>query len=176
MPRSWVSPADHLADGWSWGLNAWWIFGLGAAFRHERALRDQLAVATTAEAEVRAANQRLGLAREVHDVVSHSLSVVVVQAELAQMLLESDAARARDALESVQSTGRQALTETRRILEVLRDPGLADEVAPAPNWSDLPDLVGRMRHSGLPVVMEQLPPPPLSAEVSAATYPSSRRH
>lgn len=171
LAEVWVSPADYLADAWTWGFNAWWIFALGAGFRHERALRDRLAVATTAEAEVRAANQRLGLAREVHDVVSHGLSVVVVQAELAQMLLESDTAGAREALKSVQSTGRQALSETRRLLEELREPGLPDGLAPAPNWSDLPDLVGRMRHSGLPVVMETLPAtPPLSPQVSAATY------
>lgn len=171
LAEIWVSPADHLVDGWTWGLNAWWIFALGAAFRHERDLRDRLAAATVAEAEIRAANQRLGLAREVHDVVSNSLSVVVVQAELAHLLLESDAAGAREALESVQSTGRLALSETRRLLEELREPALPDGVAPAPNWLDLPDLVGRMRHSGLPVVMETLPAtPPLTPQVSAATY------
>ena len=166
----WVSP-DTLADSWGWSLNAWWIFALGAGFRHEKNLRDRLAEATAAEAEVRVANERLQVARDVHDVVSHGLSVVVVQAELAQLFLESDPPRARAAMENVEDTGRKALSDVREVLESLRDAGRGDTDAQSPNLADVPDLVGRMRRSGLPVLMEATPdPPPLSPQVSATAY------
>ena len=167
----WVDPAESLAESWGWGLNAWWIFALGAGFRHERKLRDRLALATAAEAEVRSARQRIRVAREVHDVVSHGLSIVVVQAELAQLLLESDPPRARAAMKSVEDTGRQALTEIRGVLEALREPDLADPDEQLPGFPDVPDLVSRMQRSGLPVVMDApTTAPRLSAQVSATAY------
>ena len=57
---SWTSaiPEVHVANAWAWGLNAWWIFALGAAFRHERALRDRVAQAVAAQARAEAAGQR----------------------------------------------------------------------------------------------------------------------
>jgi signal transduction histidine kinase len=166
----WVSP-DTLGDSWAWSLNAWWIFALGAGFRHERNLRDRLAEATAAEAEARAANERLRVARDVHDVVSHGLSVVVVQAELAQLLLESDPARARDAMRNVEDAGREALSDVRGVLESLREADRADSYAQSPSFTDVPDLVDRMQRSGLPVLMDATPEsPPLSAQVSATAY------
>jgi signal transduction histidine kinase len=166
-----VSPTDTLQNSWAWGLNAWWIFALGAGFRHERELRERVALATATEAQVNAARQRLAMAREVHDVVSHSLSVVVVQAELAQVLLHTDPDGSRQAMERVQDTGRLALTETRRLLDALRDPDGEEAVADAPSWSDVPDLVVRMRQSGLPVTMDRpVPDPELTPEVSATAY------
>src|SRR6476661_196920 len=117
-----VIPEVNLANAWAWGLNSWWIFALGAAFRHERSLREQVAQAVAARAEAQVAEQRLSLAREVHDVVSHSLSVIVVQSELARLFMRSDPARADEAMHQVQATGRDALGETRRLLEALRDP------------------------------------------------------
>jgi signal transduction histidine kinase len=166
----WVSP-DTLADSWAWSLNAWWIFALGAGFRHERNLRDQLAEATAAEAEVRAANERLRVARDVHDVVSHGLSVVVVQAELAQLFVESDPARARAAMKNVEDTGREALADVRGVLESLREADRADPDAQSPSFTDVPDLVDRMQRSGLPVLMDAPPESPsLSTQVSATAY------
>jgi len=166
----WVSP-DTLADSWAWSLNAWWIFALGAGFRHERSLRDRLAEATAAEAEVRAANERLRVARDVHDVVSHGLSVVVVQAELAQLFLESDPVRARAAMKNVEDTGREALSDVRGVLESLREADRSDPGAQSPSFTDVPDLVGRMQRSGLPVLMDAPPEsPPLSSQVSATAY------
>ena len=166
----WVSP-DTLADSWAWSLNAWWIFALGAGFRHERNLRDRLAEATAAEAEVRAANERLRVARDVHDVVSHGLSVVVVQAELAQLFLESDPPRARAAMKNVEETGREALSDVRGVLESLREADRTESDAQSPNYADVPDLVDRMQRSGLPVLMEAPPDSPqLSSQVSATAY------
>jgi signal transduction histidine kinase len=143
---------------------------LGAGFRHERARRERLVVATATEAQVRAAQQGLALAREVHDVVSNNLSVVVVQAELAQLLMHSDPAGSRRAMERVQDSGRLALGETRRLLDSLRELDAGDLVR-ALTWTDVCDLVVRMRQAGLPVTLDApQPAPALTPEVSATAY------
>jgi signal transduction histidine kinase len=166
-----VIPGTHVDNAWAWGLNAWWIFALGAAFRHERALRDRVAQAVAAQSEVEAAGQRVGLAREVHDVVSHSLSVIVVQSELARLFMTSDPARADEAMRQVQDTGREALGETRRLLDALRDPAQANGAALPPSWSDVPELVRRMRESGLQITLEAPDgEPALTPEASATAY------
>ncbi|GAB3067075.1 sensor histidine kinase [Phycicoccus sp. Root101] len=164
-------PEVHVANAWAWGLNAVWIFALGAAFRRERILRERVTQAVAAQSRMHAAEQRVSLAREVHDVVSHSLSVVVVQTELARLFMTSDPERAEEALRRVQETGRTALGETRRLLEELRDPTSADAAALTPTWPDIPELVHRMRESGLHVTL-QLPDgdPQLTPEASAAAY------
>jgi signal transduction histidine kinase len=169
----WTStiPEVHVDDAWAWGLNAWWIFALGAAFRHERNLRDRVAQAVAAQAQAEAAGQRVGLAREVHDVVSHSLSVIVVQSELARLFMTSDPARADEAIRQVQDTGREALGETRRLLDALRDPAQANRAAHPPTWSDVPELVRRMRESGLEITLEEPEgAPTLTPEASATAY------
>jgi signal transduction histidine kinase len=166
-----VSPTDTLANSWAWGLHAWWVFALGAAFRQEHLLSERVALEAASEAQVAATQQRLAMAREVHDVVSHSLSVVVVQAELAQVLIDTDVAGSRGAMERVQNTGRLALVESRRLLAALRDPDNEETVADPPSWSDVPDLVVRIRQSGLPVTMDgPAHEPELTPEVSAAAY------
>lgn len=169
----WTSriPEVHVENAWAWGLNAWWIFALGAAFQHERRLREGVAQAVAAQSQAQAAEQRVGLAREVHDVVSHSLSVVVVQSELARLFMTSDPTRADEAMRRVQETGREALGETRRLLESLRDPAQAGPTTQPPTWSDVPELVRRMRESGLQVTIDAPEAPPtLSPEASAAAY------
>ena len=166
-----VIPEIHVDNAWAWGLNAWWIFALGAAFRHERTLRDRVAKAVAAQAQAEAAGQRVGLAREVHDVVSHSLSVIVVQSELARLFMTSDPARADEAMRQVQDTGREALGETRRLLEALRDPAQVNNAAHPPTWSDVPELVRRMRESGLQITLEAPDDEPtLAPEASATAY------
>jgi signal transduction histidine kinase len=166
-----VIPEVHVENAWAWGLNAWWIFALGAAFQRERLLRDRVAQAVAAQSQAQAAEQRLGLAREVHDVVSHSLSVVVVQSELARLFMTSDPARADEAMRRVQATGREALGETRRLLESLREPAQTGQAARAPTWLDVPELVRRMRESGLQVTFEApRAAPRLTPEASATAY------
>jgi signal transduction histidine kinase len=166
-----VIPEIQVANAWAWGLNAWWIFALGAAFQHERTLRDRVAQAVAAQSHAQSAEQRLRLAREVHDVVSHSLSVVVVQSELARLFMASDPERADEAMRRVQDTGREALGETRRLLEELRDPAQAGQVAQAPTWPDVPELVRRMQESGLQVTLDAPDGvPALTQEASATAY------
>jgi signal transduction histidine kinase len=98
-----------------------------------------------------AAEERNRIARELHDVVAHSVSVMVIQTQAASRVAAGDREAARDALSSVQSCGRDALMEMRRMIGVLRhgDEELAGATAPA--LSQLGGLVARARAAGLPV-------------------------
>ena len=93
-----LSPFTELASSWGWVLNPVWIFALGAGFRHERLLRDRASAAGRAQARAAAAEAQLRAARDLHDVLSHSLAVIVVQGEVADTYLDADPARARRAI------------------------------------------------------------------------------
>ena len=101
----------------------------------------------------RAVNQeRARIARELHDVVAHSVSVMVVQAGAARRVLHRDADRATEALGSIESTGRQALDELRRLLSMLREYGDGvPALAPQPTVDDLAALVTQFEEAGLHV-------------------------
>lgn len=154
-----------------------WLTGL--AFR-ERNLRTaeleeraaRLERERESEARAAVAEERARLAREMHDVVAHSLSVMVVQAEAAEAMLDGDPQRARRPLEAVQETGRSALTELRRMLGVLRE--MADEgpaLAPQPGLAGLDALVASVRDAGLPVeVRVEGDPRPLPPGIDLSAY------
>jgi signal transduction histidine kinase len=117
---------------------------------------------------VRAERDRI--ARELHDVIAHSVSAMVVQTAAAQDLVRTDPERAERVLRDVAETGRLALAETGRLLHVIRDE--TDELGlhPAPGLADLAQLVERFRASGLDVelqVEDGLPPLPAGIDVSA---------
>ncbi|MEU4805346.1 histidine kinase [Actinosynnema sp. NPDC023587] len=97
-----------------------------------------------------AADERMRIARELHDVVAHHMSVVSLQAGVAQYVLDSDLDTARAAIATVGDTSREALTELRRLLDVLRIDGHG-ELAPQPGLADLAGLVERTRRAGVPV-------------------------
>jgi signal transduction histidine kinase len=101
------------------------------------------------DVRVATAEERARIARELHDVVAHSISVMVVQAGAAGQVLDKDPARARQPLEQIREAGKAALAEMRHLLGVLRtdDDGLA--LAPQPGVADLPALVEKMRGAGL---------------------------
>jgi signal transduction histidine kinase len=97
------------------------------------------------------AEERARLARELHDVVGHSVSVMTVQASAVRRLLLPEQEKEREALEVVETTGRQALAEMRRLVDVLRRPEEAPALAPQPSLAHLDKLVAQVRESGLPV-------------------------
>jgi signal transduction histidine kinase len=134
---------DHTLPAWFILAGAW---GVGFALRGRQLEVDALA----AEREAVAAAERERIARELHDVVAHSLSVMVVQAQAAQRVLEGEQASAREALAAVDATGRQALVEMRRLVGMLRERG--DEgLAPQPGLDQLDVLLDQVRAAGLPV-------------------------
>ncbi|WP_406105387.1 sensor histidine kinase [Micromonospora globbae] len=107
------------------------VLGPGYAVRMRRAQAARL-VALAAEREAAArADERLRVARELHDIVSHGVSVMVLQAAAAQAVLDSDAVRARGSLDAVQDVGREVVTELRRLLVVLRGAEPAPEALPS---------------------------------------------
>jgi signal transduction histidine kinase len=117
---------------------------------HEAALREQEAQAL--EARRAAAEERRRIAREMHDVVAHSVSVMVVQAGGARRILERDPQRAVAAAAQIERTGREALAEMRRLLGMLhREDGEHDARAPQPTMAGVGGLVERARAAGLPV-------------------------
>ncbi|MFI0503123.1 sensor histidine kinase [Streptomyces albogriseolus] len=106
-----------------------------------------------AQAKVAVAAERARIARELHDVVAHNVSVMVVQADGAAYVLDAAPDQAKKALETISTTGRQALAEMRRLLGVLRtgEHQEAGEYVPQPGLQQIEDLVEQCRESGLPV-------------------------
>jgi signal transduction histidine kinase len=133
-----------------------WLFAFGlgrkleqARFAEERAARIELQRAEEARAAV--AEERARIARELHDVVGHSVSVMTVQASGVRRLLKPDQEREREALLVVEQAGREALAEMRRLVGVLRRPEEAPALAPQPSLQHLDRLVEQAREAGLPV-------------------------
>ncbi|URN08952.1 sensor histidine kinase [Actinomadura madurae] len=106
------------------------------------------------EVRMAMAAERARIARELHDVVAHNVSVIVVQADGAAYAIDTDVGRARQALDTISSTGRMALAEMRRLLGVLRETDDAGAFAPQPGVAQLDDLVEQVRASGLTVSYE----------------------
>ncbi|AWS41162.1 sensor histidine kinase [Streptosporangium sp. 'caverna'] len=103
------------------------------------------------QARLAAAAERARIARELHDVVAHNVSVIIVQADGAGYAIDTDPEQARRAMQAVSATGRQALAEMRRMVGVLRTDSGPEEYAPQPSLSQLDDLVAQVCSSGLPV-------------------------
>jgi signal transduction histidine kinase len=118
-----------------------------------------------------AADERRRIAREMHDVVAHSVSVMVVQAGGARRILDRDPARAVEAAANVERTGRAALAEMRRLLGVLHTAGDEQLRAPQPSLAELDALVERSREAGQPVsVTVSGEPRSLPAGLDLAVY------
>ncbi len=133
-----------------------WTIGFGVGRKSEEA--DQAKErATRAEREreeragIAVADERARIARELHDVVGHSVSVMTVQASAVRRLLRPEQQREREALLVVERTGREALAEMRRMVGVLRRPEEAPALAPQPSLESLEKLVDQAREAGLPV-------------------------
>src|SRR6185437_5367934 len=123
-------------------------------------------------AEQAAAEERSRIARELHDVVAHSVSVMVVQSSGVRRLLKEEQHREREALLSVEQIGRQALTEMRRMLGVMRTGEEAPAaLAPQPGLQHLERLVAQVEEAGLPVALRiEGERPELSPGVDLSAY------
>jgi signal transduction histidine kinase len=147
-PRAYVSASIA-------GLAAW-VLGERMRLRRahvthleERAVR--LEFERDQQAQIAAAGERARIARELHDIVAHSLSVMVAQADGASYALDHDPEQAGRAMATVAQTGREALTEMRRLLGVLRTPEAGDATMPQPGVEQVEELVERVRDAGLSI-------------------------
>lgn len=155
-----------------------WV--LGDSIRTRRAYYAQLEERAArlekereAQAKVAVAAERARIARELHDVVAHNVSVMVVQADGAAYVLDAAPDQAKKALETISSTGRQALAEMRRLLGVLRtgEHQEGGEYVPQPDVRQIEDLVEQCRSSGLPVDFKvEGTPRPLPSGVELTAY------
>ncbi|MGX1975282.1 sensor histidine kinase [Streptomyces kronopolitis] len=136
------------------------VWVLGDSMRTRRAYWAQLEERATrlekereAQSRIAVAAERARIARELHDVVAHNVSVMVVQADGAAYVLDTAPEQSRQALETISGTGRQALAEMRRLLGILRTGEQAEsgEYVPQPGVEQLSDLVDQVRGAGLPV-------------------------
>jgi signal transduction histidine kinase len=163
----------------SLGLAGAWVLGDRARVQRaltaelqERALRLERERAEEARRAV--ATERARIARELHDVVAHHVSMMVVQAEAGPVVVERDPARAAGAFEAIAATGRQALVEMRRLLGVLRGDGDGDaapSLAPQPGLAQVPSLVEQVGRTGLRVeLVVEGPEAPLPAGVDLSAY------
>jgi signal transduction histidine kinase len=132
-----------------------WLLGLAlgsqlktAASAIERA--EMLELGREAEARAAVAEERARIARELHDIVGHSVSVMTVQASAVRRLLREDQQREREALITVEETGRAALAEMRRLVGVLRRAEETPALVPQPSLEHVEKLVEQTREAGLP--------------------------
>lgn len=115
--------------------------------------------------------ERARIARELHDLVTHSVSVMVLQTGAAREIMDRDEQRSRALLESVESSGRSALEELRHMLGLLSDQDGEVPLAPQPGVDEIPALIEQVRRAGLAVELRvEGPPRPLSRGVAVAVY------
>ncbi len=112
-----------------------------------------------AEREVVLAEERAQIARELHDVIAHSVSVMIVQAGAARMSLNGGSPNAAESILAVERAGRQALDEMRRLLGMLRQGAPEPQLSPQPGLGDVGTLVEQVRAAGLPVELEVIGEP-----------------
>jgi signal transduction histidine kinase len=148
-----------------------WLFGFAVQGRREaNALQAQTDQAEEAQRAAITA-ERVRIARELHDMIAHNVSVVVVQSVAAQGVLDAQPHRAREPLAHIERSGRQALIELRRLLDVMRDQdephGLRE---PQPGIAQLTTLVDSIRATDLPVTLQVEGEPPDSAAVGLSVY------
>jgi signal transduction histidine kinase len=166
---SWVLYAALFAAAWLLGDNV--RQRQAAAEEHERRAR-ALEEAREELARYAVAQERLRIARELHDIVAHSMSVIALQAGTGRMVIERDAAAAREALAVIEQTSRASLSEMRQLLAVLRrDDDATRELTPAPGLADVHALVAQVVGSGVAVdVRVEGEPDGVPAGVDLAAY------
>jgi signal transduction histidine kinase len=137
---------------WVFGITMAWFFGFG--FRQQLVLLAELESAQSTVAEAAAASERQRLARELHDLIAHTLAVTMLHLTGARLALDDgDTAEARSGLEQAERTGREAMAELRRTVGLLGPgpPGEGPVAPPAPTARDVPLLIDGFRAAGLEV-------------------------
>lgn len=137
-------------------IGSTWIWGNSVRIRRAylASLRERAAQAERERdnrAHIAAATERARIAREMHDIVSHSLSVITVQADGATYAMTTNPDQARQAVDTIAATGRYAQTEMRRMLGIFRSDEPNAQHAPQPGLDQLDQLVEQVRQAGLPV-------------------------
>ncbi|MFH9726081.1 sensor histidine kinase [Streptomyces sp. NPDC017254] len=152
----WLPPAGDGPAPWGQELPAAAfavaVLAASETVRVRREQRAQLRADRAAAEQRRADEERLRIARELHDVLAHSISVINVQAGVGLALLDSDPEQARTALTTIKSASKEALGEVRQVLDTLRARGDAPR-APAPGLGRLPELVEQAAAAGLTVTV-----------------------
>ena len=150
----WLPPSGDEPAAWGQEIVvAAWVVAIVAVAELVRARREQWDRERAERAQAarrRADEERLRIARELHDVLAHSISVINVQAGVGLALLDSDPEQARTALTTIKAASKEALGEVRQVLDTLRTPGDAPR-APAPGLDRLPELVEQAAGAGLTV-------------------------
>jgi signal transduction histidine kinase len=170
----WLPPSGDGPGEWGTDLfMAVWmvaLFTAGELARVRLAERERRERDAEEAARRRADEERLRIARELHDVLAHSISVINVQAGVGLALLDSDPAQARTALTTIKSASKEALGEVRQVLATLRAPGDAPR-APAPGLDRLAELTEQAASVGLQVTTEtEGTPVPLPPGVDLAAF------
>ena len=136
--------------------STWGVGRIIRSWRHQAGILEQrtteLEQAQQWRAQAAVAEERTRIARELHDVIAHSVSVMVIQAGAAEQMLDVDPERARQPLVTIQDSGRQAVLELRRLLGILR-PDEEASLSPQPSLRHLDGLAGQVRDAGLPVAV-----------------------
>jgi signal transduction histidine kinase len=149
-----TNPGD-IIPAWLFYTTVWFIGRTIRRGRLQAARLQDLAAQLELEREEKARTavleERSRISRELHDIIAHSVSVMVVQAQAAERLLEGEQRESRKALGSIETTGRQALAEMRRLLGTLRRTDAELALAPQPSLKHLDALVEQAREAGLPV-------------------------
>lgn len=171
--RMWQSDPMDMAIDWAFvAVSA--LAGLAVHRRsaHARQLAGELDLSRSEQARLAAeavARERATIARELHDIVAHSVSLMVVQAGTARPLADRRDAELAGVLGTIEETGRDALGELRRLLGVLRADN-ADDLAPLPGLDAIPELVERVRIAGLEVDLRSQPGIAVPASIALCSY------
>ncbi|MDT4945801.1 MAG: hypothetical protein QOH14_2534 [Pseudonocardiales bacterium] len=169
-----VADDDWFID-WPISLAGAWILGYGVLISRARTgllerQADQITKDQAAATRLAIQQERAGIARELHDIVAHNVSVMVVQASAANRSACLDSEQARETLASVATIGRSALLEMRRLLDVLDTEDEPPDHWPLPRLEQIPVLVMHVRQAGLPVRLEvhgDVRPLPAGLELNA---------
>jgi signal transduction histidine kinase len=142
----------------------------GEVIRSRRVSEQRLVETAEQETLRRVGEERLRIAREIHDVVAHAMTAINVQAGVAAHLLERDPRQAYGALRNIKHTSGAALTDLRSTLDVLRDPSAAAPLGPPAGLGDIAELTGGLRSAGVDVTLDIDSAADVPAAVQSVAY------